>query len=211
MNIFVVGLPKSGKTTVAQKLVQRSFNPHGPDWFYINATDWVRGTFRAPSVNEKPASFEEEYHGFLINRFQDNPDIISANLSSSISAIEKNGGRYNWVIDGIFSPRDFCKLFNYNKDIVVFLNRTDGDPESQDYEAIGVSVIRDYCFWLSSANLLEKTRWLEYNFKIPGEYSDSVKILGSKNTVLIVKSIDNVITNLVERVQILASSSSSST
>jgi hypothetical protein len=152
--------------------------------------------------NENDNQFSEEYHSYLINRLKENPDIITNNICDSISSIKKlNDSKYNWIIDGIFNPRDFCRLFDYNTDVVVFLNRTDGEPDAKDYEAIGVSVMRDYCFWLSSANMLPKSRWLEYNFKIPGEKSDSMKVLGSKNTVYIFKSIENVIDHLADYIK----------
>jgi hypothetical protein len=85
------------------------------------------------------------------------------------------------------------------EDFIVFLNRTNNEVDLKDYENIGVSVMRDYCFWLSSANNLDKNNWFEYNFNIPGEESDWVKSLGHKNSVFIVKSINKVISHLKER------------
>ncbi len=199
MKIFIVGLPKSGKTTVSRQLVQCFSTAKGQEFFHISAVDWIRHTFREKLLNETDNQFEEEYHLYVTNRLKDNPDIITNNVYASISSIEKlNGLRYNWIIDGIFNPRDFCRLFDYNTDVVVFLNRTDGNSDVQDYESIGISVMRDYCFWLSSASMLPKSRWLEYNFKIPGEKSDSMKVLGSKNTVYIFKSIENVTQHLID-------------
>jgi hypothetical protein len=106
-----------------------------------------------------------------------------------------------YIIDGILSPKDFTALFDYREDIVVFLNRTDNLHEYRDHENIGTSVIRDYCFWMSAAGVLIKDRWLEYNFKIPGENSDFVKAMGAQNSVFIVKSIERVISHLTERLQ----------
>jgi hypothetical protein len=73
-----------------------------------------------------------------------------------------------------------------------------------DHENIGVSVIRDYCFWLSSASLINKSNWLEYNFRIPGEDSEFIKNLGSKNSVFIVKSIKKAISHLKEKLNDLS-------
>jgi len=207
MNVFICGLPKAGKTTVAQQLTKCDFSPQGLDWFYINPVDWLKNTFRVPASKEEKAHFNEAYHSYVLNRFKNNPNVIIDNLCDSVNCIKQLDGEYNWIIDGIFSPRDFCALFNYNEDIVVFLNRTDGEIDAYDYETIGISVMRDYCFWLSSANMLPKTRWLEFNFKVSAERSDSVKVLGSKNTVFIVKSIDSVTDLLVKQIQILSSSS----
>ena len=102
-------------------------------------------------------------------------------------------------LDGVNNPRDLARLFNYNEDVIVFLNRTDSEPEFKDYENVGLTVMRDYCYWLSSAGLLPKERWLEFNFKIPGDDSDVVKQLGSKNTLYIFKSINKVSKFLIDR------------
>ena len=105
-----------------------------------------------------------------------------------------------FVIDGISSPQRLHHLFDYQKDIVVFLNRTDNTHEYRDHENIGTSVIRDYCFWMSAASLISKHKWLEYNFRIPGEYSTHIKVMGAQNSVFIVKSIAQVISHLREKI-----------
>ena len=98
-----------------------------------------------------------------------------------------------FIIDGINSPHDIIKLFDYNNDYIIFLNRTDNEHEYKDHENIGISVIRDYCYWMAASNFLPKERWLEFNFKINGEESDFVKTLGSKNTVYLVKNFNKII------------------
>jgi hypothetical protein len=188
MNIFIVGMPESGRTTVAKALCQSK------DYRHIHATSWVKSTFRDQKVGEKPQQYHDEYHTWVTNRLKNHPDMIIHNIYDSIDAYDSEVK--NFVIDGIFSPRDFTQAFDYNKDIVIFLNRINNAAEYKDYENIGVSVIKDYCFWLSSADLLPKTRWLEYNFQIPGEESTFVKSLGSKNSVFIVKSINSAIEHI---------------
>jgi hypothetical protein len=130
------------------------------------------------------------------------PQFVSDNIFNIINDDAKFHVSNNiYVIDGVSSPRDFATLFDYQNDIVVFLNRTDSNHEYRDHENIGTSVIRDYCFWMSAAGLLNKQRWLEYNFKIPGEDSDHVKQMGAQNSVYIVKSIKKVISHLSERLR----------
>jgi hypothetical protein len=168
----------------------------GTRLFYINAVDWIKDTFRAHNFGVT----NDQYHSYLMERIRDNPDLIIDNLTWSISILSRTAsfvGNPVLVIDGIFSPRDFCKSFDYNKDIVVFLNRTDGEHDTKNYEYVGISVIRDYCFWLSSTGLLSKDRWLEYNFKIPGDDSASIRKLGVKNSVYIVRSITKVVPHLL--------------
>lgn len=193
MKIFVVGMPQSGRTTVTKALCQAD------NYRYIDAHSWVRSTFREKKVGEKPELYEDEFHSWFTNRLKINPQLITDNVQNTINAYGPEDDKLVYVIDGILSPRDFTRMFDYNKDMVIFLNRTGNDAEYKDYENIGVSVMRDYCFWLSSADLLPKERWLEYNFSIPGVESDWVKGLGHKNSVFIVKSINRVISHIKEQ------------
>jgi adenylate kinase family enzyme len=195
MKIFVIGMPESGRTTVAKELCQLK------NHLYIDASSWTKSTFRDQLPNEHDQQYQDELHYWINNRIKLDPNLIISNVNNSI-----NG--YNWeskssdlvfVIDGISSPRDFISLFDFNKDLVVFLNRTGNQSEYKDYESIGVSVMRDYCFWLASADLISKENWHEYNFSIPGEDSDWIKPLGHKNSVFIVKSINRVISHLKEK------------
>jgi len=194
MKIFVVGMPQSGRTTVAKALCELK------NFQYIDAVTWVKSTFREQKQGEHPHQYSDEYHSWLTNRMKLNPRLIIDNVYDSIDAYGRNAeDTYTFVIDGVSSPRDIMQLFDYNKDMIVFLNRTNNSADYKDYENIGVSVMRDFCFWLSSADLLPKDRWLEYNFAIPGEDSDWVKSLGQKNSVFLVKSINKVISHLKEQ------------
>lgn len=188
-------MPGSGRTTVAKALCQaKSFR-------YIPATSWVKNSFREQNTGELPQQYLDEYHTWYNNRLKVDPEIIIDNTLDVMDAYAMDSqDDVNYVIDGLTSPRDLAHLFDYNNDIIVFLNRTNNDSEFKDYENIGVSVMRDYCFWLSSANLLPKERWFEYNYQIPGEDSDFMKSLGSKNSVFIVKSINKVISHLTNHI-----------
>jgi len=198
MKIFIVGAPQSGRTTVAKALCQSK------DYQYIEAVSWVRSTFREPKEGEYPQQYSDEFHAWFSQRLKINPNLITDNICNSINAYGKYAeDAYRFVIDGIQSPRDFVSIFDYNKDLVVFLNRTNNEAEYRDYQNIGVSVMRDYCFWLSSADLLPREQWLEYNFAIPGEDSDWIKPLGHKNSVFIVKSTKKVISHLQTHIDTL--------
>lgn len=187
MKIFLIGLPKSGRSTIAKALVER-FGAH-----YIDAMQNIKSSFRTKKTGEHPHSYDDEYERFLSVRRACNPLLVISDIKDFLSNPINNG---LVIIDAITSPKDFVELFDYRNDIVVFLNRTDADAEFKDHENIGVSVIRDYCFWLASTNLINRNKWLEYNFKIPGEPSDFIKELGSKNSVFIIRSIDKVIEHL---------------
>jgi len=193
MKIFIVGLPKSGKTTVAKAIVET----HG--YQYVDAMSWVRASFRPITGDEHPHQYEDEYQQYLTKRMQVNPWFITDNICEMMKV---NGEEDTvFVIEGVASPRDFTALFDYRQDIVVFLNRTDNEHDYRDHENIGTSVIRDYCYWMSAAGLLNKQRWMEYNFRIPGEASDHVKMMGAQNSVFIAKSINRVISHLSDKLK----------
>jgi adenylate kinase family enzyme len=197
MKIFIIGLPKSGRTTVAQALSE------GPRRQYIDATGWIRSTFREPQEGEHLQQFEDEYHRYLSMRMMVNPFFVTDHVRDMIEVSQSKTVK-TFVIDGVFAPKDFTSLFDYREDMVIFLNRTDNETDVKDHENIGVSVMRDYCFWMSSAGLLPKERWLEYNFRIPGEDSEFIKELGSKNSVFLIKSLSRVIAHIKDKVSSFA-------
>lgn len=194
MKIFIIGLPKSGRTTIAHALVE------GDRRAYVDAASWVRSTFRSRRDDEHVQQFEDEYHRYLSMRMMVNPWFISEHVWDQIKVAEADKKKV-FIVDGVFAPKDFIQLFDYREDVVVFLDRTDNEAEVRDHENIGVSVIRDYCFWMSSASLLPRERWLEYKYRIPGEEIDHVKELGSKNTVFLVKSFKRAVEHVKEQVK----------
>lgn len=187
MKLFLIGLPQSGRTTVAKALCE------GKKYLHIEYDTWLKYTFRPKDPAEHQQQYNEHYNNYLISRFSVNPDMCCQVVEDTI----KSTPHFDiYIIDGLMSPRDFVKLFNINNDMVVFLNRTDSEHECRDSDAVGISVIRDYCFWMASAGYLNKSNWVEYNFKIPGDHSEAIRSLGSKNSVFIVKSISKVISHL---------------
>lgn len=194
MKIFIIGLPRSGRTTISKELV----SAHG--WEYIDAMSWIRSTFRAQHEGEHHEQYEDEYHRYLAIRMIINPNFIIDHIQEAMRVVSW-GDETVFVIDGISSPKDFGALFDFGKDIVVFLNRTDNEYHFRDHENIGVSVMRDYCFWMSSISLLDRGRWLEYNFKVQGDEPDFVKEMGARNTVLIVKPASRVISHAIEKLK----------
>jgi len=191
MNIFIIGLPRSGRTTIAKEISKKL------GYTYVSSTDWIKQTFRLQNPDEHEQSYVEEYQKYVFDRLKVNPDLNVKNIVDTMACQKDN----NFIIDGISSPRDFVNLFDYNKDIVVILNRVDNEHYHKDYDGIFISAVKDYCFWLAAAELLEKSHWLEYNFKIKGEPLDIVKPMGAKNSVFLVKNINRVISHLEEQVR----------
>lgn len=192
MKIFILGYPESGYHDVAQSICQDI------KYCYVDGLNWVRQTFRSIRDDEHIEQYYDAYHQYFTDRLIEDSNLCLRNIKDTIACNVSE----HYVISGIASPRDFATLFDYTQDYVVFLNRTDNeDAQIKDYEKIGVSVIRDYCFWMSSANLLPKERWLEFNFKMWGTDKERFKKMGSKNSVFIVGSLEKVILHLQETLE----------
>lgn len=194
MKIFLIGLSKSGRTTVAKALAEKQGN------YYVSAMDWLFSTFRVKTSSEDDLDYERNFTDYLIERIRANPYLISDNILEVIRTAPKNT---NFIIDGLSNPQNFIKLFDYNQDLVVVLNRLDSENDSTDQDNIALNVIRDYLYWLSSMNLFPKDRWIEYNFRMLSESSANVKKLGSRNIVYIAKSLKDVVIHLKETLSLL--------
>jgi hypothetical protein len=189
MKVFLLGRPQSGRSTVAKALCQDT------KYCYVDGSDWVKQTFRSKREGEHPEQYHDAYHEYFANRLKGDADLCLRNIVDTILSYSSD----NYIIDGVITPRDFISLFDPIHDFVVFLNRNDDeDIPMKDYEKIGVSVMRDYCFWMSAANLLPKDKWFEYNFKMTGGDPTRFKAMGSKNSVFIVGSLDKAIQHLKE-------------
>ncbi len=190
MKIFIIGLPASGRTSIAKSLSEGNY-------CYVDAGSWLKTSFRPPQEKEHPEHYHDAYHVWLVNRMKEHPNLVVDNVTEAIHAYHDDSKIF--IIDGVTSPRDFAALFDYTRDFVCFLNRTD-DQETRvkDYEKIGISVIRDYCYWLAAADLLVPERWHEYNFRITNTATERFRAMGSKNRVFIIGSIDKVIAHLKE-------------
>lgn len=174
MNVFLIGFPQSGKDIIGKSLEL-------PNFKYVNLT---------ASLDQISFPNDDAKHDYILKLMKDCPDgfINADNLTN------------NCIVDGIISPRDFVHLFNYNSDVVVFINRTDNHPDTKEYQNIAAAVIKDYCFWLSSADLLQKNRWLEFNYKMLEDDPEYFKQMGFKNTVFSLKGINSVCKKLREQI-----------
>jgi len=190
MKVFILGLAKSGRTTLAKSLADAS------SIRYISAVDWVMATFRDRKDKEDLQDYEKAELDYISGRLTINPELFVDNIKDIIKV---NDSCSSFIIDGVVSPRDFCSLFDYTKDIAIFLNRTDNPATPSDSDGISQNIIRDYCLWLTTMNLLSKDRWWEFNYRLPGEESDFIKELISRNHVTITKSFNKTISVIKER------------
>jgi len=185
MKIFILGLANSGRTTIAKALAEDGSH-------YISAMDWLRSTFRPSQSDEDNLDFERNFNDYLSERIKLHPYLIADNIQEIIKSCPNN----KFIIDGVLNPQNFIKLFDYNQDIIIVLNRIDNVVDSTDQDNIAINVIRDYCYWLSSMNLLSKEKWIEYNFRMNVKSDSSIKKMGNRNIVYIIKSIDSVLTHV---------------
>jgi len=187
VKIFIVGLTSSGRTTVSKALADED------KYIYIAGSDWFNSTFRSINKNETTENYNLDLLNYRSIRLKINPFLFIDNVLDIIDAYCEDD---NFVIDGITNPKDFVHLFDYNKDIIIFLNRADMPDDPKNHEGIALNIMRDYCLYLTTVGLLDRSRWLEYNFRIPGEDSDFVKQLGKHNIITITKSINKAIDHL---------------
>jgi hypothetical protein len=196
MNIFLLGLPNCGGDEVAEALTQ-----DGSRWL-VDTSDWHKDTFREQQSGEHIEQFNDEFQAHITQLLNTYPLSFIERVQRYIKDFDKRSVVPKpVVINGLISPKDFTHLFDYRTDVVIFLNRTDNEADGRDHESIAISCMRDYCFYLAAHNLLPKSRWLEYNFKMLGEEPELVKPLGSKNSVFIVKPFKRVLSHLQEILQ----------
>lgn len=191
--VFIIGLPQSGRTCLIEELLKAI------DFVYINCNLQIENGFRSFKIYETKREFQDAYEIYYLNKLKLDPDFCSKNIQKIIDFnLEK--GNFNFIIDNLISPRDFVKLFNYNEDIVVFLNRIDyGDVEYKEHQNVALSSIRDYCFWMSSLGLMKKENWIEFNFVMNSNginENSPIKKLGIYNTVYLAKSFLRVVSTL---------------
>ncbi len=189
MNVFIIGLPQSGKSFIAQSICNDNNK-----FQHIDVGSWIKDSFRTKLQSETDRAYQDAFYNYISIRLKLTPDLFYSYIKGSILDFSKN-----YIIEGVNSPHLITQLFDYNKDFIIFLNKIDNDSEFPESENIGVSNIRDYCYWLSSLNLIDKEKWLEFNYKLSDQDLGFSKYLGCKNTVVITKSIEKISSILKEK------------
>lgn len=150
-NVFFIGPTKVGKSTLAWTLCFET-----PDVYLVpvQASKWIKEQYSAASFASYP-----EYVAFLTQKSREllakDPDCAVKRIKQSFNCC--GGG---CLIEGVRNPRDFMQLFDYRKDLVVFLSRN-GMEVVNEFEE-GIEVIKQY------------VKWLEKNFE--GKFSMEVEL-----------------------------------
>jgi len=136
MNIFLIGPSRSGKTTLARRMVEAH-----PYLTAASASRWLRERLPSATVDELTSEATRVLRA--------HPDIARDHVRAQMASAP--GG---CVIEGIRNPIDFACLFDPRSDAVVFLN----GPSATSFERDGVAAIRRIVLWQIGQGLLDESR-----------------------------------------------------
>lgn len=129
MNIFIIGGSGSGKTTIANKLLNELPFENKK---HIESSSYLKTLLDYPIIN-KDDNRSKILTKFSIKKLQENPNIIFSSIKKDLYA-EIN------IISGIRNPNDFVKLYDPTKDIVLIsLSKT-----KTAFETYGIKSIISY-------------------------------------------------------------------
>ncbi len=152
MKIFLIAYSHVGKSTLGELLVDNIDNS-----VLFGASSWVRESCLKNSSVEEMTTYAK--------------NILSVNPWYSINYIKnKIDPEKISIIDGVRNPFDFTHLFDYTKDIVIFLSRAGVGPSSS-FEKTGILSIRSYIEFLLSEDFISKNRAIKIHFKSFNKYS----------------------------------------
>lgn len=153
MNIFVLGMTKTGKTTVADRIAQKM------GYERVSGSTWVKNRYVVPPgmVVGSP-EYLQGITAYSCEALASNPDacvdFIRANHNVSEGFL---------VIEGLRNPRDFTLLFRPNEDLLILLNYPDNPVVPSEFERHGVRAIRDIAEWMVTTGMLNPDRVLKIN------------------------------------------------
>lgn len=130
-NIFIVGVTKSGKSTLASYLSDKLGFPH------VSASEWIRSQNPNGTVHELTQASKEE--------LAKNPTVCVDFILTRYPTLLSQKG---FIIEGIRNPNDFIALYNQKTDIL-FRLRPGMVFGATSFEAKGLDVIDKYVYWSS--------------------------------------------------------------
>lgn len=97
------------------------------------------------------------------------------------------------IIEEIRNPYDFNRLFDYTKDIIVFLSR-DGLSSITSFEENRLLAIEAYTNFLCLENLLDQNRVLYIHFSTKNKYSTCTTIILNLDSLILNDLEDTIVT-----------------
>jgi shikimate kinase len=167
MKIFVIGYSGIGKSPFTNKLLAKF-----ADAQLISASEWVRSKFEPGTSAEVLTLYSKE-------QLKNNPNSCVSFITQKYDLDNKIT-----IIEGIRNPYDFNRLFDYTKDIVIFLSR-EGLVSMTSFEENGVLAIKTYTNFLLLESMLEKSRVLYIHFSSRNKYSTNAIVIPDLNSLIL--------------------------
>lgn len=153
MKIFIIGISKTGKSTLSTYLSNKYNLEH------IQSSLSIRNSFeyKESDFNNKQ-EFIEAITQYSIELNQKVPNFISTYIKNNYDLTK------NVIIEGIRNPNNFFDLFNINEDKVIFLDYLNNEVKQTKFED-GIDVIKNYLNWNLELNIIPQNRiqYLIYN------------------------------------------------
>lgn len=153
MKIFIIGISKTGKSTLSTYLSNKYNLEH------IQSSLSIRNSFK---YKESDFNNKQEF----INAITEYSIELNKKVPNFISTyIKKNYDlTKNVIIEGIRNPNNFFDLFDINKDKVIFLDYLNNEVKQTKFED-GIDVIKHYLNWNLELNIIPQNRiqYLIYN------------------------------------------------
>lgn len=166
MKIFIIGISKTGKSTISKYLSEKYNVEH------IQASASIRNTFQYKEENyNTQQEFIEAITKYSIKLNQKEPYFISNYIINNYNL------KKDVIIEGIRNPNNFFSLFDITKDKVIILDYLNNEINKTTFEK-GIDVIKEYLKWNIEHNIIDSNRvqFLEYH-----NYDEIKEMLNEKS------------------------------
>lgn len=166
MKIFIIGISKTGKSTLSIYLSNKYNLEH------IQSSLSIRNSFeyKESDFNNKQ-DFINAITQYSIELNQKVPNFISTYIKNNYDLTK------NIIIEGIRNPNNFFDLFNINEDKVIFLDYLNNEVKQTKFEN-GINIIKDYLNWNLELNIIQKNR---IQYLIYSDYNEIQGLLDEKS------------------------------
>lgn len=161
-NIFVIGKTNVGKTPLVEYL--KTIDGVAA----VSASDWVKSIY-VRNPDHSKTEYVNDITRFSKEKLKDDHDCAFRHTNSLLKELN--------IIDGVRNPNDFIKLFDPNRDVVVFVDPISPSKYSTLFDD-GVDIIVSYVYWMIQNGLFDGDRFfqIEYVNRIDKEFNiDRIK------------------------------------